>query len=176
MAAEDQLRILAVTPRSPPPDAAVTGGLEAPQVGSAHAAGPFALALSGWVAGRERPVQAIECVQESTSACSGPRSTPPRRPATGQEGFAWRGTFQGRVNCALLPAEFQFTVRAVQDDGNHVDLATVHGRRPTIRSDHTPGLRPLMITTIGRSGSTALVRLLDARIRPLSPTRSTSRV
>jgi len=53
-------------------------------------------------------------------------------------------------------------VRARLKDKTRVPIATVRGTRAPLRTSFEPAMRPLMITTLGRTGSTVLVRMLAA--------------
>jgi hypothetical protein len=64
------------------------------------------------------------------------------------------------VNALNLGREFEVLVRARLDDASRVDLATLRGRREPLRTSFQPALDPLMVTTLGRTGSTVLMKVL----------------
>ena len=73
----------------------------------------------------------------------------------GATGFSWP------LNALALPPTFEAVVKAVLRDRSQVPLATIRGRRATLRSDFVPTLQPLSITSLGRSGSTVLIGALE---------------
>jgi hypothetical protein len=59
-----------------------------------------------------------------------------------------------------LPYDFHVAVRAVLADGIRAPVAAVQGTRAALPAAPGPGPAPVLVTTIGRSGSTALATLL----------------
>jgi hypothetical protein len=70
--------------------------------------------------------------------------------------------FAGSLGMLSFPPRFELTVSAVFDEQARVGLGSLRGRRATLRSSFEPALQPAMITTMGRSGSTVLARVLEA--------------
>jgi hypothetical protein len=171
------IEVLDVTQHEAPPEWLWGAFLDRPTVGTVGAdelGGVHALELEGWVLGRDRPVDAIELVHLDAPLWRLPLYVP--RPDVA-EAFpkardAERCGFYGAVSALALTRDFELTVRAGLD-GEAVDIATVRGRRPALRSSYEPRLQPLMVTTPGRTGSTAMMRLLEphpqvAAYRPTS--------
>ena len=71
------------------------------------------------------------------------------------------GFFASLSTLALTP-EWELTLRARLEDRTRVPIASVTGTRSPLRSSFVPQLAPLMVTTLGRTGSTAFVRMLGA--------------
>jgi hypothetical protein len=131
----------------------------------------YAFEISGWALGRTRPVEAIELVtQDDTSIW---RIKPqierpdvseahPGAPSAGQSGF------YAPVSALAMPSQFELGVRAVLEGSGSAEIGTIRGRRAALRSAFEPSLKPLMITTIGRTGSTAFFSLLERHPRILA--------
>jgi len=81
-------------------------------------------------------------------------------PAMAASGAAASRTFRGRVGTVGLPASFEIGLRVVYAEGEPEPLATIRGQRALVQSSYSPRLRPLLVTTMGRSGGTWLMRLL----------------
>ena len=65
-----------------------------------------------------------------------------------------------RSTLLRLPPRFELDLTAELEDGTECPLGTVAGRRAPLRSGYDPELRPLIVTTLGRTGSTWLIHLL----------------
>jgi hypothetical protein len=121
------------------------------------------LAFHGWLLGRSTPVEAIEILQEGRLLQRLPVSLPrgdvvdafPDVPAAASCGFS------GAVGSLRLRSRFELLLRAVLEGGGHVPLATVKGRRQPIAAGGETGRRPLIVTTLGRTGSTWCLWLLQ---------------
>jgi hypothetical protein len=59
-----------------------------------------------------------------------------------------------------MPTEFELMASAELEDGTHVPLTEVRGRRTRLQSGFQPRLKPLLLTTMGRTGSTWVTSLL----------------
>lgn len=70
--------------------------------------------------------------------------------------------FHALVGTLRLAPEFGLEVRAVPERGDPVELGSIAGRRATLDSGFTPRRQPLAVTTLGRTGSMLLMRLLAA--------------
>jgi hypothetical protein len=66
------------------------------------------------------------------------------------------------VDTLALPQRFQFHVRAALPDGSRVKVAAIAGERRPLTTTYTPRLQPLMVTSLGRMGTTLLMRMLSA--------------
>jgi sulfotransferase family protein len=66
------------------------------------------------------------------------------------------------VSPLALATEFELLVRAVLEDKTRVPIGTIKGERTSLRTSFEPRLQPLMITTLGRTGSNALTRVLNS--------------
>jgi hypothetical protein len=75
--------------------------------------------------------------------------------------WAWNAGFSGAVNTLRLPPRFELDLTAEVDGGDR-RIATIAGHREPLRSRYEPELRPLIVTTLGRTGSTWLIHLLGA--------------
>jgi hypothetical protein len=60
-----------------------------------------------------------------------------------------------------FPLKFEFVLSAVMEDGTVFVLATINGRRQPVQSSFRPGVQPLMLTGIGRTGTTVLMKVLS---------------
>jgi hypothetical protein len=75
--------------------------------------------------------------------------------------------FDDSIHVATFPTEFALTLQAVTAAGGRIPLAVVRGRHSPLRSSFTPSLQPLLLTSLGRSGTTLLMGLLRAHPRLL---------
>jgi hypothetical protein len=122
----------------------------------------YALEMAGWVVGRRVPAVAVEVVHNAVAISRIPLTVTrrdlaakfPRAPNAELSGFF---TF---FNSLRLPPHFSFKLRAVLENNVRVDIGALQGSRSPIGSSFQPRLQPLMVTSLGRSGSTLLVSLL----------------
>jgi hypothetical protein len=73
--------------------------------------------------------------------------------------WAQRAGFAARLSAVQLPRRFRLTLTALLEDGNRARLGAIEGERRPLPEQDTR-YRPLIVTTIGRSGSTWLTWLL----------------
>ena len=116
----------------------------------------FGIRIMGWVLGLDEPVVAVEIMdgdnllQRTSMNLSRPdvAASRPEQPWAAQCGF---NTVAGLL---WVPLEFVLSVQAVFADGRRDEIGTISGRRAPARGSYAPKLQPLMITTLGRTGST----------------------
>lgn len=70
--------------------------------------------------------------------------------------------FELVLGSLALPTEFEVELDAVRADGSRCRLGAVAGRRAPLCTPYSPQLAPVLVTTIGRSGSNWLLALLNA--------------
>jgi hypothetical protein len=134
--------------------------LETPRSGEQR--DTWALPVSGWALGRGTPADRV-IVGHRDREWSLPVHD--RRPDVedgnpGAPGAAHAG-FSGAVNLLRLPPSFRLDVVA-EAAGRRCQAATFSGRRAPLRTAYDPELSPLMVTSLGRTGSTWLIHLLAA--------------
>jgi hypothetical protein len=73
-----------------------------------------------------------------------------------------RSGFFGTLSALALEPEFELQLDVRLEDKTRLPMVVVRGRRAPLRSAFQPRLDPLVLTTLGRTGSTAVVRMLAA--------------
>jgi hypothetical protein len=137
--------------------------LDAPVAGGGASGGAnYALDLRGWVVGSGSPAVAVEVLHDGTCLWQVPLHERPDIAANAGLNAPALCGFYATVNTLRLGREFTLAIRAVLDDESRVEFAAVRGRRRELRPRFEPKLAPLMVTTLGRTGSTIVVRLLAA--------------
>src|ERR687898_1478354 len=66
------------------------------------------------------------------------------------------------VDTLGLPQRFEFRLRAALSDGSRVKIASIGGERRALTTAYAPRLQPLLVTSLGRMGTTMLMRMLAA--------------
>src|SRR5918995_857379 len=66
------------------------------------------------------------------------------------------------VDTLGLPQRFEFRLRAALPDGSRVKFADISGERRPLTTAYAPRLQPLIVTSLGRMGTTVLMRMLAA--------------
>ncbi len=66
------------------------------------------------------------------------------------------------VDTLGLPQRFEFRLRAALPDGSRVKFADISGERRPLTTAYAPRLQPLLVTSLGRMGTTVLMRMLAA--------------
>jgi hypothetical protein len=133
-----------------------------PDGGGQSGTGSYDLDIRGWVVGHRLRVVQLE-LDEGDFQRRYPLDV--KRPDVAErfpdaEGAEESG-FSLTISTLTFPPDFEFVLRAVlRGRKTVVDIARIRGRRAPLRSRFKPRLRPVMINTLGRSGSTALARLL----------------
>ena len=146
--------------RAPATEALLGFAIDAPRAGDA--AETYAFDVSGWVLGRDVQVREVQ-VRDGRRVLADATPERPRRDiarAFGEERHE-RSGFQVPVRALELEPRFGVEVVALLGDGSCERLATIGGRREPLRVARTPRLSPLMLTTIGRSGSKWLAWMLS---------------
>jgi Sulfotransferase family len=123
----------------------------------------YVLTLNGWVLSRELAVEHVEVLHEERPVATVPADGERKDIAAGfpdVAGAAGSG-YSVSVSTLKLPAEFEIVLRAKLEDDTRLPLARLRGRRRPLPASGEE-IQPLMVNTIGRSGSTLLVTLLSS--------------
>jgi hypothetical protein len=136
------------------------GAIDTPAAGDQRP--DWALDVRGWAIGADARAVAVEAMHEGQRLWRVPVDV--ARPRTAADQGAPDDTigFHALTGTLPLAPEFEVDVSAVLDSGTATPLASLHGRRVPLRSSFEPRRSPLMVTTLGRTGSMLLMRLLSA--------------
>jgi LPS sulfotransferase NodH len=122
-----------------------------------------AFSVVGWALGACAPLHHVDLVNQGQVIQT--LAVNQRRPdiAVSFADVPWADTagYAGIVSTLLLEPEFMVSLVGVFDDGTRVQLGAIYGTAAPLATDHEPLLQPLMVTTLGRSGSTALMHLVS---------------
>jgi Sulfotransferase family len=143
------------------PDGALAGlNLQEPHAGATGDV--YSLPLAGWVV----PARAAP----TEIHIHGAQRRLPRVPvAIGRPDIAalhpdlpWAGTagFAARLNTIHLPRRFGLGLNLLLEDGTRTPLGSIEGERRPLPVYEAASIQPLLVTTLGRSGSTWLTWLL----------------
>ena len=127
----------------------------------------YGIAIAGWILVQGEAVKSINVMLDGFSPPDDPWLQAPvsivRNDVLDAFGLP-RGLACGfRLGAvpADLPRDFELAVEAVFEHGEVERFATITGRHSPIDAGFAPGLQPLLVTSLGRTGSTWLVRLLS---------------
>jgi hypothetical protein len=121
------------------------------------------LHVIGWAVGRESRATAVEVLHEGRVI----REVPirgPRDDVAASLGIAadTECVFHALISLVGLSSAPTLTFRVVFEDGSTCPAGTMSLTREPLRTDFEPVLQPLIVSTLGRSGSTWLMQLLAA--------------
>lgn len=136
--------------------------LEGPATGATSEA--QTLHFDGWILGRNSPVKAVEVLQDGRSVLRIPVQTPRQDLAAAFPEAAEAGTsgFSAAAGALRLRTSFELLLRGELESGVTMPLATISGRREPVELPPADGPRPLIVTTLGRTGSTWCVWSLQS--------------
>jgi hypothetical protein len=134
--------------------------LDAPE--AAATSDTYGFELLGWALGDSAPLASIEVLQEGRIVASGaPREARPDiAVAFPAAASAERCGFRVSVGALDLRQEFELSIVA-RGEGFHAQIGQIRGERAPLPAGSGDLIQPLMVNTIGRSGSTWLVWLLS---------------
>jgi Sulfotransferase family len=125
----------------------------------------YAFIVSGWVLHPNRVAKSVHAVsQEKTIVGFGQIGLPRPDLGAARPDIPWAAGcgFQFAVGAMGLPSRFDCIIETTLDDGLRVSLARIRGFRPALPVAETPTLQPILASSLGRSGSTLLLRMLAA--------------
>jgi Sulfotransferase family len=122
----------------------------------------FALHLDGWVLGRNSRATGVQVCYQDRLIRTLPLDYPRRGLAKSHPEFADENTcgFNELVGVVGFSREFSLNLRAVLEDGSSIPFRTIRARHEPIRPAFDPKLRPIMLTSLPRTGTTRLMRML----------------
>jgi hypothetical protein len=160
----ESLRGFSLERPQPPARPSVGTPGEEPEEAVTAGADVHAIELAGWALGREQRAVSIEVTTHDANPLIElpiDRERPDVAAAHPDAPGAATGGFHGWVGTLGLPEAFELRLNTVLEDDSRVELASLRGRRTYLRPQpRSSRLQPLMVTTLARTGSTILVRLL----------------
>ena len=158
--------------------------LETPQTGTTSEL--YEIDFAGWIVARAGQTSRVQARRRlaTTDVYYGVMKRPPLRAFPVDRARAdvsahhalpedYKSGFAGTVGLVGSALTFEWILEAVLEDGTVLPLCAISGRREPLRSDFSPRRRPVLVTTLGRSGSTLVMRLLGAHrqvaVEPLYP-------
>jgi hypothetical protein len=122
----------------------------------------YAFEVAGWALGKNSPVSTIEFACGDRIIGQFPLNVRRRDIATQHPTVNWAEETGFRASLSLvgLPAVFAIRMRAMLRDKTHLHLGTIKGTRQRMVTPAEPSIQPLILTTLGRTGSTWVTRLL----------------
>ncbi len=153
--------------------------IDAPVAGSS--VDGHVLRITGWALGIESPVRWVEVGSLDHGVIARVELDRPRpdiEAAFGPSAISSVCGFDLAISLLGVPAAFTFWVVATDGRGGRWHIASVRGRRTTVELPVGAGPVPVMVTTLGRTGSTWLTQLLGAHpdVLALEPFRLEPRV
>jgi hypothetical protein len=146
--------------QAPPSEALLASYLDSPTPVTALERTTFE--IGGWALGRHSKAESVELVDGDELIRAIPvwverpdvAAVHPEAPAT--------SGFWSLCGTLVLEREFTLDVRAVLADGTRATIGSIAGSREPIRTSFEPQLKPLLVTSLGRTGTTLLMSLLSA--------------
>jgi hypothetical protein len=122
------------------------------------------LEIRGWVVGEGSRPASVEVFEGERLLRSAPVALPradvaqffPDHPDSARSGFRMTLGMLG------LPTEFELLVRVSFEGGGRVPLGSISGRRARLETGCEPRFAPVMLTALGRSGTTLAMHALAA--------------
>lgn len=138
------------------------GGVESPVRGSAPDG--LTLPIAGWAVGSSQPVTTMKIFRQLDPPLEIPVGTEQADLAFRFPNQPWAATagFSTAIDALMLDPAFSLRLWAVLADGTTAPFAMIRGRRRKELAGYTPRFQPLTVTSLGRTGSTWLMRLLTA--------------
>jgi hypothetical protein len=138
------------------------GNVDSPREGPAP--GSYGLTIEGWVLSRQIPIEHVEVLYQERPLAVVPVERARPDIAAGFPGIegADRSGFLATISTLKLPPAFELVLRTKLVDGTRLPVARLRGRRRRLPAGGGEEIQPLMLNTIGRSGSTLLVTLLSS--------------
>jgi hypothetical protein len=123
---------------------------------------PGGVVISGWVLGESAPVREIRLSSGGVEIARMPVNQARKDIPRLHPDQEWAGScgFRGALPLQRLPARFRLDVGVVLADESRRTLGLIEGSWTPPASIAPDTLAPLMVTTLGRSGSTWTMRLL----------------
>jgi Sulfotransferase family len=121
------------------------------------------IAIGGWILGSKSRVVAVNVENQCQTLRNLPLSGPRPDVAALYPGAVGieKCSFWGAVSVLGLPPSFELDLYATFEDGSRVNLGTIRASHKALQTTFEPTLQPLMITSLGRTGTTWLMRLLS---------------
>lgn len=164
--------VLAVSVPAATPAKLLGAGIDLPKTGLTAAV--LTLHVAGWAVGRESTAAAVEILYQPAPGTARPgpgrviRVTPIRGPR-GDVAAAFPEVdpevdchFESLVGVIGMTPEFELRLRVALADGSRAEIGSVRVRREPLRTGYEPRLAPIVLSGLGRSGSTWLMALLAA--------------
>ena len=156
------LEVLNVSVPEQPPDGIRAARIRVPQPGASSDS--FTLEIAGMVIAGTGRVRSLEL------SCGGVLvgETPVDLPRTGltaefpDQPETLPCGFKTLVGTLPMPTRFELEVVAVTDDGRRFQIGTITGRRGHPSPSFEPHLQALMVTSVGRTGTVLMMRMLAA--------------
>jgi hypothetical protein len=136
-------------------------GIDSPAPGSAH--DRHVLHMVGWTVGRGSPAEFLKVRHNErlirTVPVRGPRADIADRLGVPPETDC---VFHALLGLIGLGPEPTLSLAVALADGTEAPAATITLRRPALVPEYVPRIPPLIVNTLGRSGSTWLMQMLAA--------------
>jgi hypothetical protein len=132
--------------------------------GEGFAGDSYGLTIDGWVLSRRLAVEHVEVLHDERQIITVPLDVERPDIASGfpeVEG-AERSGYRATISSLKLAPEFELVLRAKLEDDTRLPLARLRGHRRRLPASTADEIQPLMVNTIGRSGSTLMVTLLSS--------------
>jgi Sulfotransferase family len=140
-------------------DALLGHGLDTPKVGGGDYWG---FDLRGWAVGRHGPAERVRVRHAGRTV--GDAAVGGERPDVAdlhpQARWSLASGFFRPIGALSLDREFRLDVHVRLQDGSDARLAQIEGSRAPLETSFEPRLQPIGLTALGRTGSTAVTRLL----------------
>jgi Sulfotransferase family len=134
--------------------------IDSPKPGNAY--DTYCFDLMGWALGRSSTVKRIEVLSQGTvlqTALTG-QARPDIARAFPANLAAGKSGFRTQVNLVGVPPEFEISLVTVNEAGRRGPFGTIVGKRSRLGLHDAAIIQPLLVTTLGRTGSTWFMRIL----------------
>ena len=138
-------------------------GIEEPVAGASSET--HQLLVRGWTIGKRQPIETVTAVADGQVLAIAPVGLPTPESASrfGEAGpWAANAGFVLAFDTLGLGPDLEIRLRAMVGGVPIARIGVVRGRRRLVVPGYEPRLRALLVTSIGRTGSTLLMRLLAA--------------
>jgi Sulfotransferase family len=120
------------------------------------------LEIAGWIVGRHSQARQVEVRTSGRLLRTIPLRVPRPDVVKKHPDAPERSGFWALAGSIGLEREFALDLEAVLEDGTRTSLGSVHGERTPLKTSYKPRLRPLLVTSLGRTGTTLLMNLLSS--------------